>query len=362
MPGFGHCEHVIRGKELEVKAHYSFITRLLLDLFQSGELPNICEITVEPEYGYAGRIVYQNRSVRLFRGADVGINASSARQIAADKGYTKYFLTLLGYETPPGKVFLLPDYISALDKALARYAFQHYARVEEIDPYIVATPGYPCFIKPNEGAQGKGIYKCWNKQDVESAVAHYQRDQTRTLLVEKAITWPDYRVVVLRDEVIACYRRTPLAVRGDGISTIKELLLQKRAHLIATSRPALIDMDDTRIVRQLARSNYHLETVLPRHVVCQILDVSNLSAGGELEDFTERINQRWREMCIAVTADMGLGFCGIDLACADIESPQAEYSILEINDSPSLANYAATGEEQYGRVRGLYKKIFEKES
>lgn len=352
----------IRGQDLEVKKQYSFITRLLIDLFESGELPNICEITIEPEYGYVGRIVYQNGSVRLFRGADVGINSSSAKQVATDKGYTKYFLTHLGYETPPGRVFLLPDYVHALDKALAKYAFQNYARVEEIDPYIRSQLGYPCFIKPNEGSQGKGIYKCWNKHDVELAVAHSQNDRIRTLLAEKAITWPDYRVVVLRDEVIACYQRSPLTVKGDGISTIKELLLQKHANHVASGRPVLIDMDDTRIIRQLARSNYHLETVLPCHVVCPILDVSNLSAGGELKDFTERISHRWRDLCVAVTADMGLGFCGVDLACADIESEQAEYSILEMNDSPSLANYATTGEKQYARVRRLYQKIFAMEN
>jgi D-alanine-D-alanine ligase-like ATP-grasp enzyme len=349
-------------QQFEVKPHYSFITKILVDLFRNGELPNIREINIEPEYGYAGRIVYQNRSVRIFRGADVGVNSASAKQIATDKGYAKYFLTLLGYNTPPGKVFLLPDYVHALDKALAKYAFQNYARVEDIDPYIVSTFGYPCFIKPNEGSQGKGVYKCLNKHDIESAVAYYQKDQIRTLVVEKAIAGPDYRVLVLRDEVIACYQRIPLSVVGDGISTIKELLLQKSAHLQKIGRPALIDTDDIRIARQLARNDYHLETVLPRHFVCPLLDVSNLSTGGELEDFTERMSQRWRDMCIAVTADMGLGLCGVDLVCSDIESAHAEYSILEINDTPSLANYATKGVEQYLRVRGLYKKIFEKDN
>lgn len=344
---------------MAIKPHYSSITKLLTELFHCGELPNICEITIEPEYGYVGRIIYQNGSVRLFQGADVGVNSSSAKQIARDKGYTKYFLTLLGYNTPPGKVFLLPDYMSALDKALAKYAFQDYACVEDIDPYIVSTLGYPCFIKPNEGSQGRGIYKCLDKTDVELAVAHYQDARIKTLLVEKAVTWPNYRVVVLRDEVIACYQRSPLSIVGDGVSTIKELLLQKRDHFVKMGRSVLIDLDDARIVNRLARSEYHLETVLPSHVVCPILDVSNLSAGGELEDFTEKISQHWRDLCIAVTADMGLSFCGVDLACADIENTHKEYSILEIEDAPGLANYAAKGEEQYAKVRRLYKKIFE---
>jgi glutathione synthase/RimK-type ligase-like ATP-grasp enzyme len=56
---------------------------------------------------------------------------------------------------------------------------------------------------------------------------------------------------------------------------------------------------------------------------------------------------------------MGLSLCGVDLACADIESAHAGYSILEINDALGLANYAAESEKQYARIRRLYKKIFE---
>ncbi len=345
-------------QNLVAKPHYAFLTRMLIDLFRQGELPNVRDITIEPEYGYVGRVLYQNQSARMFRGSDVGVNTSGAKQIAVDKGYTKYFLNVLGYQTPPGKVFLLPHYVDALQKSLEKYHFQHYARIEEIDAYVTSTIGYPCFLKPNDGSQGKGISKCMHKDDVALTVEQYQQERINTLLVEKAIPWPDYRVVVFKDEVVMCYLRTPLTVIGDGTSTIKELLQQKHAQLIHTGRPAIIDMDDARIARQLARRNYRLDTVLPRQLMCPIYDVSNLSAGGDMEDFTERIAAHWRDVCITLTAAMGLQLCGVDIACSAIEDADADYSIIEINDSPGLANYAMAGAKQFARVRELYKRIF----
>ena len=56
---------------------------------------------------------------------------------------------------------------------------------------------------------------------------------------------------------------------------------------------------------------------------------------------------------------MGLRLCGVDLACADISDPAAEYAIFEINASPGMANYAASGDEERARVKLLIKVMFE---
>ncbi|MBC8170224.1 MAG: hypothetical protein H7X77_01070, partial [Anaerolineae bacterium] len=90
------------------KPHYLYVTRVLLDLYNAGELPNIASLEIEPDYGYVGRIVYQNGSVRLFRGTNLDVNLNGAAEIARDKGYTRYFLHNLGYQVAPGKVFVLP--------------------------------------------------------------------------------------------------------------------------------------------------------------------------------------------------------------------------------------------------------------
>ena len=343
---------------LEVKPHYPFVTRILIDLFLSEELPHVREIDVEPEYGHVVRIAYNNGSVQMVKATNLGINNLGASEIAKDKGYTKYFLSSLGYSTPEGKVFLLRDYIDLIDKNLSRYGFKGYADVEGIYDYISSTIGYPCFIKPNAGSQGRGVSKCFNRGDVESAVSEYQRSGIKILIVEEAVDWPDYRVVVLKDQVISCYLRIPLHLVGDGTSTIRMLLLQKQASFAKDGRDTRININDPRIAKRLARSNFSLETVLNSGEHYQVYDVSNLSVGGEAEDYTDRICQHWRDLCVKLVGDMGLIFCGVDIACADLEDADAAYSILEINAAPGLDNYAASGEKRTAVVRELYKKVF----
>ncbi len=66
---------------------------------------------------------------------------------------------------------------------------------------------------------------------------------------------------------------------------------------------------------------------------------------------------------IATTAstianNFNLRLCGVDLACADITDPDSDYSVLEVNASPGLDHYAASGAKQHQIVRDLYTKVF----
>jgi len=98
--------------------------------------------------------------------------------------------------------------------------------------------------------------------------------------------------------------------------------------------------------------------VLPAGRAWQAFQVSNLSVGGDSEDFTDRIHPHWRELCIEISAAMGLRFSGVDLACEDICRGDSAYSVLEINAAPGLDNYAASGPRQAELVRDLYRRVF----
>jgi D-alanine-D-alanine ligase-like ATP-grasp enzyme len=344
---------------MNICSHYPFTTRLLLQIYAQGDLPTVATLDIEPEYGVVGRIVYRNGTVRLFRGTNTGINNHGAAAISKDKGYAKYFLTNLGYHTPVGKVFLLPTYADAVAQKLSRYGMNAYARIETVYSYIEQVLGYPCFLKPNDGTGGEGVRKCFSADDVALVVAAYEQDNIPMILAEKAVNLPDYRVVVLRDHVVCCYRRHPLTVVGDGLSSISDLLKHKQEALIQQGRRTSLEMNDARIVATLQRTSRSLNTIPHVGEVVPIHDVSNMSAGGEAEDDTTTIHTHWKDLCIRITADMGLVVCGVDLACADITDPKADYAILEINCSPGLGNYAAMGKEQAARVYELYRMIYQ---
>jgi D-alanine-D-alanine ligase-like ATP-grasp enzyme len=343
---------------LSAKPHYPFITKWLIELFQAGALPNVVSIHIEPLYGYVGRMVYKNGNVRFFRGSSLGMNRLGASEVARDKGYTKHFLDHLGYSTPPGQVFLFPRFVELIDQNLGRFGFDGFSASSTILEYIDSTLGYPCYLKPNEGSQGRGVERCDSPAEVLSVLESHVGQGALKVLVERAVPFPDYRVVVLGEEVISCYLRKPLLIEGDGVSDIGALLQLRQQRFEAEGRDTIINLADSRIDKGLEKNGWHRGTVLRTGQRWQVYQVSNLSVGGDSEDFTDLIHERWRRLCIEVTAAMGLRICGVDLACEDIQREDAAYSILEINAAPGLDNYAATGPVQAARVMELYRKAF----
>ncbi len=344
---------------LPTKKHYPFSTRTLIDLYNAGELPGIAALTVEPVYGYVGRIVYTDGRVRLFRSTNLGVNNHGAVEISKDKGYTRYFLDGLGYSVPQGRTFLLPDYVSLIDNNLRRYGFSGYpqAEVDAIDAYIRDTVGYPCFVKANEGSQGRGVHKCYDADDVRAAVEDFAREKVRVCVVERDVALPDYRVLVWGGMVRMAYHRKPFTVAGDGASTIRQLIEAAQTDFNARGRSALVDAADSRLNAMLTRQGYKADAIPQNGVQVQIHAFSNASTGGAVEDVTGRLHTHWNELCVRVTAEMGLRLCGVDLACADIESADSEYAIIEINASPGLDNYAAASDLAASRVRDLYRDM-----
>ena len=344
---------------IEAKPHYHFVTKLLIDLFNRGELPNVSQVIVEPTYGYVGRIEYHNGQVHVFRSANLGVNSLGASEISKDKGHTKFFLRELGYKTPEGEIFLMPDYQEALARHLSKQGFDGTQRsADQAYAYVESTFGYPCYAKPNFGSQGKGISRCESPSDLEKAISGFQRQGLNMFLLEQAVNMPDFRVVVFGDEVISCYQRIPLQVAGDGRSTIESLLQQKQNLYFEQGREEVINIQDPGMLARLSRHGLTIQSVLASGQHFQLLDVSNLSMGGESEEFTHRIDETWKNLSIAITKDMGLRLCGVDIACTNLEDPHSDYSILEINAAPGLDNYASSGKEQFMRVRDLYTKIF----
>lgn len=339
--------------------HYTFVTRLLIDLHEAGDLPNVRTIDIEPTFGYVGRLEYHDGSVRMFRATNTGVNTNGATEISKDKAYTKYFLQKLGYQTTPGKAFEMPHYHDLIKRNLSRYGFSNYSHVNQIESYIESIGGYPCFIKPNEESQGKGVYKCYDQSDLHDALEEYHQEHHRVILVEKVIPYVDYRVLIYDDALIACYRRHPLMIVSDGASSIRLMAEEKQHELKAQGRTVIIKLEDPRISRKLMRDyGFTLDSIPSAGQQIELYDVSNLSTGGWAEDFTDRIHPHWVRLAATITQQMGLRMCGLDLACADITDPNADYSIIETNAAPGLDNYAAMGTQQEAVVRDLYRRIF----
>jgi D-alanine-D-alanine ligase-like ATP-grasp enzyme len=258
---------------------------------------------------------------------------------------------------PEGEEFLLPwwaERIKSSQQARGNHSIRTTAQVEE---YIVDNLGYPVYIKPVGGSKGLGVHRVDSSSGLPTVFDEYHESRIKVAIVETAVDMPDYRLVVLDGELISAYERKPLAVTGNGNSTIKQLLAQTQAEYFNQGRDTLIDSSDARIIKYLAKLGLGIDSVPTINQEVTVMPISNLSAGGTSVDVTPDVSSRWSDLASFVAQNFNLRLCGLDLACQDITRADSDYNVLEVNSSPGLDHYASSGQQQKAVVDRLYKKV-----
>ncbi|MTJ09224.1 MULTISPECIES: cyanophycin synthetase [unclassified Anabaena] len=319
---------------------------LITSIIQKVALQIGAVVLVEPEYGFVGHITFKNGKKSVFSYAKFNINGFASAELAKDKAYANFFLKQFGYRVTEGNTFFS-------DKLCAKLA-----KPRNIDDGFnyAQKLGFPVIVKPLNLSQGILVTKVYNQTEYYD-VAHKILQIKSGLIVEKFYNGNDYRIVVLDNEVIAAYQRIPLSVVGNGKSSIWELLQQKQERFLNMGRKSGIKFDDFRIPQKLQTQNLDGDSVIPNGDIVYLLDSANLSSGGEAVDFSESIHPDFQQLAINITKDIGLRLAGVDILTHDITMPMVDYTLIEVNGSPGLSHYAASGEIAAKRVEGLYAKI-----
>ncbi|MCR4285425.1 MAG: cyanophycin synthetase [Candidatus Kaiserbacteria bacterium] len=307
------------------------------------------KVLLEPEWGIVGQITFKSGRRTYFRYNTLDLNPVGASDVAKDKDYANFFMAKLGYPVVPGsKTFFRDDWCKAIH-ARGRGIDEAYAHALKL--------GLPVIVKPNSGSQGTDVALVHTKRAFYRAVrAVFKND--RIVLVQKPVFGKDYRIVVLDGDVISAYERIPLSVTGDGMRTVRELLIKKQRSFLRMGRDTQIMHDDPRIKEKLARGGYTLESVVTKSKKVFLLDNANLSSGGEAVDVTSVVHPTYRALAVSLTRDMGLRLCGVDLMIyGDITEESKQYWVLEINAAPGLDHYARSGVDQQKIVEQLYTKV-----
>ena len=242
-----------RGTKGGARDHYPYITRSLLELYDEGALDNVIDIVVEPGYGHVAVISYADGSQRITYGNDPGLNSSASSELAKDKGHTKFRLRNIGVVCPEGDEFLLPWWAEIIGNSQHTRGNTNIKTTSMIERYIEEERGYPAYIKPINGSNGADVFKIYSPDELPAILAMYNQKRVRVAMVEEPINMPDYRVVILDGELISAYRRMPLAVTGDGHSTVRELLAVLQTQYFDEGRDTRIDVEDSRIGKELQR-------------------------------------------------------------------------------------------------------------
>jgi cyanophycin synthetase len=242
-----------------------------------------------------------------------------AEQIAQDKELTRMLLHSVGVPVPQGRPVTGAEDAWAFAQAL----------------------GAPVAIKPRYGNHGRGVTaNLRTREEVEQAYA-LAREESRNVLCERWIPGADHRLLVVGDRVVAAALREPAQVRGDGRSSVAELVAEtnrdpRRSPGHATMLSAIAI--DSIALAVLAAQGLTPDSVPAEGARVLLRDNANLSTGGTASDLTDRVHPAVAERAVEAAQTVGLDIAGVDILAEDIGRPLEEQggAVVEVNAGPGL--------------------------
>jgi len=266
---------------------------------------------------------------QFFQSTTTGKTSDIAVDIAQDKNFTKKILEDAAIRVPRGRA------VHSMTEALE----------------VLNEIPVPLAIKPLDGNHGRGVsLGVRTPDDVKSAFLN-ARKHSDIVLIEECLMGRDYRLVLVGGKLIAAAERTPAHVKGDGTSTLKELIEKENLNPLrgeGHERPLtkIVVNDETH--KLLAKSGKSLDAVPAENEIIFLKETANLSTGGTAIDVTNIVHPEIKIMCERASRLIGLDVCGVDLVAEDITKPinSQTAGIIEMNAGPGIRmhHYPAQGE------------------
>lgn len=258
------------------------------------------------------------------------INSHYGVALATDKAWSYQVLRKAGYRVPAGDYFFVTE----------EWREYRPSGKEITDAMTYASQlGYPVFVKPNDGSSG---YLAELISDAAGLREHLAKiaSVSQIALVQKPVTWPEYRLFVVDGVVQFVYRRGRPTVIGDGQTTVQALIAEHNAAILVEKHR--VDPHTDFVANKLLDQGLTLMSVLPLGKKLEVAAHANLAGGGELSEYQETVPSWVHTWANGVVAALGLRVAGIDvfmpspLAEADAEAAK-NWLIIEVNGNPNLA-------------------------
>jgi cyanophycin synthetase len=256
--------------------------------------------------------------------------------LAGDKDTTKFLLREAGIPVPEGIIVYDQDELNSAIKTL----------------------GFPVVIKPLDGNHGRGI--SINIRTMGEAFEAFDIAQniSTAVIIERYIQGFDYRMLVVNYKFVAALKRTRAYIKGDGKSTVEELIAninreprrQKKPGNILT--PVKLDNVTMNILR---KQGLTLESVLEKDEILYVKDTANVSTGGIPTDVTDTVHPHNVFQAERIAKLLGLDICGVDLISPNISIPFHENrsAVVEVNAAPGIRMHMEPAEGRSINVAGI---------
>lgn len=181
--------------------------------------------------------------------------------------------------------------------------------------------GYPALVKPRSAGEGNGV--SINLCDPESVAEAFEVAVgfSQEVTVEQYMGGYSYRMLVIDGDLVACARRKPPVVVGDGSSTISRLIdvlnSDPRRGIGYEKALTRIEMDD-QVRLTLKRQGFEPNSVPDKDQEVKLHATPSMTFGGAAIDCTDAVHPDNRELAIRAAKIFGLDIAGVDLICDNI--------------------------------------------
>lgn len=241
-----------------------------------------------------------------------------------NKNFTKRFLVMQGIPVALGTT------VQSFSKAMQ----------------VASQMGYPVVIKPTSLDQGVGIHTNI-KDELELRNAFEKISKvTQQILIEKHVYGNDYRAYIVKGRLVSICQRLPAMLRGDGFSSIEQLIHKENHYRIANPikvkggfviSNSQIEIDEEAITL-LKHQNLDLQTVVQKDHEFTLRHSANFGRGGTVISCLEAIHPWNTSILLRLAKSLHLDVCGIDILSPDIGVPLHDNNgcICEVNTMPGV--------------------------
>jgi cyanophycin synthetase len=224
---------------------------------------------------------------------------------------------------------------------------------------IARRIGFPVVVKPLDQERGEGvsvgIYEPERLAEAFEIASNASKAQG--VIVEKQVEGICYRLFVAQGRLLFAMSRLPVAVCGDGCSSVLELIERFNAdemRVVPWKRKKPL-MRDELSRRELAAQGFDFDSVPPSGVWVRLRDIESTRWGGRAEEVSESLHPANADIAVRAAALFALDVAGIDLITSDIAKPWYESGAIinEVNYSPMFASHPI-----YGRYMAQFYRNF----